>query len=201
VAPPRFLQMAMETGLIVPIDQWILLNATKQLTEWRRDMASARKVTVSVNLSAKLLEQQDLGAQIDRVLREAQLSPADLTLDVGESTPVAVLGALHQRGLKLHMDDFGTGDSWLRHLHRSEVDTVKLDRSFVDAAQGADRRILSHIVSIARDMGKTVIAEGVETAEQLRLVREAGCDSAQGYFFSPPLDAAKARNLLQLERV
>jgi diguanylate cyclase (GGDEF)-like protein/PAS domain S-box-containing protein len=201
VAPPRFLQMAMETGLIVPIDQWILLNATKQLTEWRRDMAAARKVTVSVNVSAKLLEQQDVGAQIDRVLKESQLAPADLTLDIGEATPTSVLGALHQRGLKLHMDDFGTGDAWLRHLHKSEVDTVKLDRSFVDAAQGADRRILSHIVSIARDMGKTVIAEGVETAEQLRLVREAGCDSAQGYFFSPPLDAAKARNLLQLERV
>ncbi|HEY2030524.1 MAG TPA: EAL domain-containing protein [Myxococcales bacterium] len=201
VTPPRFLQMAMETGLIVPIDQWMLLNSVKQLNEWRKDMAAARNLSMSVNVSQKLLEQQDLGAQIDRVLREAHLSPADLTLDVGEATPTAVLGELRQRGYKLHMDDFGKGESWLRHLHKSQVDTVKLDRSFVDATQGADRRILSHIVSIARDLGKTVIAEGVETAEQLRLVREAGCECAQGYFFSPPLDAAKARTLLQLERV
>ena len=201
VAPPRFLPMAMETGLIVSIDQWMLLNAAKQMTEWRRDMAFARKVSLSVNLSQNLLEQSDLGAQIERVLLEAQLAPGDLNLDIGESTPIAVLGELHQRGHKLHMDDFGTGESWLRHLHKSEVDTVKLDRSFVNAAPGTDRRVLSHIVSIARDLGKTVIAEGVETAEQLRLVREAGCDCAQGFLFSPPLDALKARSLLQLERV
>jgi EAL domain-containing protein (putative c-di-GMP-specific phosphodiesterase class I) len=201
VAPPRFLAMAMETGLIISIDQWMLLNAARQMNEWRRDLAFARKVSLSVNLSQNLLEQHDLGAQIDRVLIEAQLSPGDLNLDVGESTPIAVLGELHQRGLKLHMDDFGTGESWLRHLHKSEVDTVKLDRSFVNAAPGTDRRVLSHIVSIARDLGKTVIAEGVETAEQLRLVREAGCDCAQGFLFSPPLDALKARSLLQLERV
>jgi diguanylate cyclase (GGDEF)-like protein/PAS domain S-box-containing protein len=201
VAPPRFLAMAMETGLIVSIDQWILLASVKQLTEWRREMAFARKVSLSVNLSQKALEQHDLGAQIDRVLHEAQLAPADLNLDVGEATPIAILGDLHQRGLKLHMDDFGTGESWLRHLHKSEVDTVKLDRSFVNVAPGTDRRVLGHIVSVARDMGKTVIAEGVETADQLRLVREAGCDYAQGFFFSPPLDAAKARSLLQLERM
>jgi diguanylate cyclase (GGDEF)-like protein/PAS domain S-box-containing protein len=201
VAPPRFLAMAMETGLIVSIDQWMMLTATKQLTEWRREMAFARKVSLSVNVSQKLLEQRDLVAHIDRVLHEAQLLPSDLNLDVGESTPMAVLGELHQRGLKLHMDDFGTGESWLRHLHKSEVDTVKLDRSFVNAGAGTDRRVLSHIVSIARDLGKTVIAEGVETPEQLRLVREAGCDCAQGFLFSPPLDAAKARSLLQLERV
>jgi diguanylate cyclase (GGDEF)-like protein/PAS domain S-box-containing protein len=201
VAPPRFLAMAMETGLIVSIDQWMLLAAARQMHEWRRDMAFARKVSLSVNLSQNLLGQHDLGAQIDKVLLEAQLLPGDLNLDVGESTPIAVLGELHQRGVKLHMDDFGTGESWLRHLHKSEVDTVKLDRSFVNAAPGTDRRVLSHIVSIARDLGKTVIAEGVETAEQLRLVREAGCDCAQGFLFSPPLDALRARNLLQLERV
>jgi diguanylate cyclase (GGDEF)-like protein len=200
VPPARFLGMAQETGLIVGIDQWVLETASKQFHEWRREMASARKISLSVNVSQKMLEQSDLGAQLDRVLREAQLSPADLNLDVGESTPVSVLGELHQRGLKLHIDDFGTGNAWLRHLHKSEVDTVKLDRSFVNASASSDRQVLGHIVSIARDLGKTVIAEGVETADQLRMVREAGCDCAQGFFFSPPIDAVKARSLLQLER-
>jgi diguanylate cyclase (GGDEF)-like protein/PAS domain S-box-containing protein len=200
VPPSRFLAMAQETGLIVGIDQWVLETASKQFNQWRREMAFARKISLSVNVSQKMLEQRDLGAQLERVLKEAQMLPADLNLDVGESTPIAVLGDLHQLGLKLHIDDFGTGTAWLRHLHKTEVDTVKLDRSFVNASAGADRQVLGHIVSIARDLGKTVIAEGVETADQLRLVREAGCDCAQGFFFSPPIDAVKARSLLQMER-
>jgi diguanylate cyclase (GGDEF)-like protein/PAS domain S-box-containing protein len=200
VQPSRFLSIAMETGLIVGIDQWVLATASKQFNEWRRELVFTRKISLSVNVSQKMLEQRDLGAQLERELKEAQLSPADLNLDVGESTPMAVLGDLHSRGLKLHIDDFGTGHAWLRHLHKSEVDTVKLDRSFVNAGPGADRQVLSHIVSIARDLGKKVIAEGVETADQLRIVREAGCDWAQGYFFSPPIDAIKARSLLQLDR-
>ena len=103
-----------------------------------------------------------------------------------------MIAELHQRGLGLHMDDFGTGKSWLRHLHASEVDSIKIDRSFL-----SERQILSRLVSMARELGKKVIAEGVETAEQLRLVREVGCEQAQGFFFTPPLDVIKARSLLQ----
>jgi len=107
------------------------------------------------------------------------------------------LADLHQRGLKLHMDDFGTGQGWLRHLHKIEVDTIKIDRSFLAGGADRDRQVLTRIVQIARDLGKSVIAEGVETKEQARLVREVGCSFAQGYFFSPPLDPAKTRTLLQ----
>jgi EAL domain-containing protein (putative c-di-GMP-specific phosphodiesterase class I) len=203
VQPAKFLAMAMETGLIVSIDQWVLQTASRQLHDWRRELASAAQLSISVNFSQKLLEQRDLGTQIDRVLRDAHLAPRDLNLDINESSmsngdaPArGTLVELHRRGLGLHMDDFGTGKSWLRHLHANEVDSIKIDRSFLSGT-GADRQVLSRLVSIARDLGKKVIAEGVETAEQLDLVREVGCDSAQGFFFSPPLDVLHARTLLQ----
>ena len=199
VQPSKFLALATETGLIVSIDQWVLQTASRQLHDWRRELAGAAKLAISVNSSQKLLEQRDLAAQIDRVLRDAHLSPADLNLDISESSmnngdaPArGTIAELHQRGLGLHMDDFGIGKSWLRHLHASEVDLVKIDRSFL-----AERQILSKLVSMAREVGKKVIAEGVETAEQLRMVREVGCEQAQGFFFTPPVDAVRARSILQ----
>ena len=199
VQPVKFIALAMETGLIVAIDQWVLQTASRQLHDWRRELSGAARCSISVNFSQKLLEQRDLGAQIDRVLQETHLTPQDLNLDILESsmcngdTPSHLtLSELHQRGLGLHMDDFGLGKSWLKHLHSIEVDSIKVDRSFL-----ADRQVMTRLVSIARDLGKKVIAEGVETAEQLRMVREVGCDSAQGFFFTPPLDVLQARGLLQ----
>jgi EAL domain-containing protein (putative c-di-GMP-specific phosphodiesterase class I) len=198
VQPAKFLAMAMETGLIVSIDQWVLQTASRQLHDWRSELPTAARLSMSVNFSRNLLEQRDLGAQIDRVLLESHLEPADLNLDINESslsngdTPGGMLAELHQRGLGLHMDDFGIGNSWLRHLHNSKVDSIKIDRSLL-----ADRQVLGKLVSMARDLGKQVIAEGVETADQLRLVRDVGCDSAQGFFFTAPLDVLKARTLLQ----
>ena len=202
VPPAKFLTLAQETGLIVSIDQWVLQTASRQLHEWRRELASAAKMSLSVNFSQKLLEQRDLTAQIDRVLKEAQLAPADLNLDINESALGPdnggnMLTELHARGLKLHMDDFGLGQTWLRLLHKVEVDTIKIDRSFVTAGADRDRQVLGRIVSIARELGKTVIAEGVETAQQAKLVREVGCSLAQGFFFTQPLDANRARALLQ----
>ncbi len=202
VPPSKFLAMAMETGLIVSIDQWVLQNASRQMHDWRREIASANKLSLSVNFSQKLLEQRDLGTQIDRVLREWKIAPGDLNLDINESmlppdNGTSALAELHQRGVKLHMDDFGTGQAWLRHLHKTEVDTIKIDRSFISGGAEKDRQVLGRIVSIARDLGKTVIAEGVETKEQARVVREVGCAFAQGFFFSPPLDVTRTRSLLQ----
>ncbi len=197
VPPGKFLAMAAETGLIVAIDQWVLQTASRQLHDWRRELPTAARLALSVNFSQNLLEERDLCAQIDRVLKESELAPADLNLDINESslsngdTPGGMLADLHQRGFGLHMDDFGIGNAWLRHLHNSKVDSIKIDRSFL-----GDGQVLGRLVSIARDLGKQVIAEGVETAEQLRLVREVGCDSAQGFFFTPPLDVLKARTLL-----
>jgi len=200
--PAKFLGVAHETGLIASIDHWVLQTASRQLHEWRRDIATANRLSISVNFSRGVLEEADIGAQIDRVLREAQLVPADLNLDINESvlTPdngCNALMDLHQRGLKLHMDNFGTGQGWLRNLHKIEVDTIKIDRSFLAGGADRDRQVLTRIVQIARDLGKTVIAEGVETKEQAKMVREVGCSFAQGFFFSPPVDPAKTRTLLQ----
>jgi diguanylate cyclase (GGDEF)-like protein/PAS domain S-box-containing protein len=205
VAPPQFLPLAIETGLIASIDQWVLQTASRQLHEWRTELTEASRVSLSVNCSQRLLEQRDVASQIDRVLRDSELLPSDLNLDISESALAAgsaspgLLAELRTRGLSLHMDDFGTGQAWLRHLHGNELDSVKIDRSFVSSltAMGGDRKVLRSIVSIAQELGKKVIAEGVETAEQLRWVREAGCDSAQGFFFSAPLDGLRARSLLQ----
>lgn len=200
--PAKFLGVAHETGLIASIDHWVLQTASRQLHDWRRDIATANRLSISVNFSRGVLEEADIGAQIDRVLREAQLVPADLNLDINESvlTPdngCNALMDLHQRGLKLHMDNFGTGQGWLRNLHKIEVDTIKIDRSFLAGGADRDRQVLTRIVQIARDLGKTVIAEGVETKEQAKMVREVGCSFAQGFFFSPPVDPAKTRMLLQ----
>ncbi len=203
VPPAKFLELATETGLIISIDRWVLLTASRQLHEWRRELGDLERLTISVNMSQKLLEQQDLPVQIDRMLREAQIEPGDLNLDINEISygPDNHLAALHQRGLGLHMDDFGIGQQWLRHLYSDEVDSVKIDRSFITASAGADRQVLKRIVSIARDLGKKVIAEGVETAEQLKYVREVGCDSAQGYFFTTPIDGGDASSLLKTSHI
>jgi diguanylate cyclase (GGDEF)-like protein/PAS domain S-box-containing protein len=202
VPPSKFIVMAQETGLIVSIDQWVLQTASRQLHDWRLEIATANRLSISVNFSRNLLEQADVGAQTERVLRESHLVPGDLNMDINESVlapdnGIDTLADLHQRGLKLHMDDFGTGQGWLRHLHKIEVDTIKIDHSFLAGGADRDRQVLTRIVQIARDLGKSVIAEGVETKEQARLVREVGCSFAQGFFFSPPLDPAKTRTLLQ----
>jgi len=202
VPPSKFIGLAMEMGLIMNIDRWVLQTASRQLHDWRREIATANRLSISVNFSRNLLDEADVGAQIDRVLKESQLVPGDLNMDINESALAAdngcdALADLHQRGLKLHMDDFGMGQGWLRHLHKVEVDSIKMDRSFLAGGADRDRQVLTRIVQIARDLGKTVIAEGVETKEQARLVREVGCSFAQGFFFSPPLDPAKTRTLLQ----
>jgi diguanylate cyclase (GGDEF)-like protein/PAS domain S-box-containing protein len=202
VPPSKFIVLAQETGLIIAIDQWVLQTASRQLHDWRLEIATANRLSISVNFSRNLLEQADVGAQTERVLRESHLVPGDLNMDINESVlapdnGIDTLADLHQRGLKLHMDDFGTGQGWLRHLHKIEVDTIKIDHSFLAGGADRDRQVLTRIVQIARDLGKSVIAEGVETKEQARLVREVGCSFAQGFFFSPPLDPAKTRTLLQ----
>src|SRR5262249_2361235 len=134
VPPAKFLSLATETGLIVSIDQWVLRTASRQLHDWRRELSGAAKPAISVNSSPNLLEERDLAAQIERMLNEAHLAPADLNLDINESSmnngdaPArGMIVELHQRGLGLHMDDFGIGKSWLRHLHASEVDSIKID--------------------------------------------------------------------------
>ena len=202
VSPERFLALAVETGLIVGIDHWMMQTASRQLQSWRSNLGDLGDLTMSVNLSDKMLGHRDLPGQIDTLLREAHLRPKDLILDITEAAmteggvPAGTLSSLHSRGIGLHADDFGIGTSWLRQLHTLEVDSIKIDRSFLAGKGTEDRRVLGHLVAIARELGKTVIAEGVETDQQFRFLKEVGCDSAQGYLFSNPVDAEQTLSLL-----
>lgn len=200
VPPDQFLDLAVETGLIVPLDEWVLKTASHQLRDWRRELASAAGVALSVNLSQELLQRKDLDRQIGRALQEASLAPGDLNVDISERALAnpAPLVALRAAGVGLHMDDFGSGSGWLSHLHSREIDSVKLDQAYLSqlTPAGGDR-VLRSIVALAQSLGKRVVAEGIETEDQLASVRAAGCNSAQGYLFSRPLSAVEARVLLQ----
>ncbi len=200
VPPAQFGPFAEETGLIVPIGRWLLAQASRDLEGWRR-LPGHGTLRLHVNLSSKQLLQVDLLEHIDGLLREHQLAPGDLAVELSERTlqegePMAV--RLRGRGLRLLVDDFGSGSSSLASLHHFQLDSLKIDQAlFVGApARSQAPDLVRTIVALARELGKPVVAEGVETAEQLAFLKELGCPAAQGFFFSPPLDGEAARELL-----
>jgi diguanylate cyclase (GGDEF)-like protein/PAS domain S-box-containing protein len=204
MAPDQFVPFAEETGLIVPIGRWLLQQAGKDLRRCRQ-APQAGRLALHVNLSSKQLLQGDLLDNIDEVVKEHHLAPADLALEFtehvlrqSEDSPRR-LAQLHKRGVQLLMDDFGSGSSSIRSLHQFECDSVKIDRSLFSggAPRGEAPELVRTIMALARDMGKPVVAEGVETVEQLRFLREVGCSAAQGYYFSPPVDGDVAYSLLE----
>jgi len=204
MAPDQFVPFAEETGLIVPIGRWLLQQAGRDLQRCRQ-APSAGRLMLHVNLSSKQLLQGDLLENIDDVVKEHHLDPADLGLELTESVlrqsedSPRRLAQLHGRGVRLLMDDFGAGSSSIRSLHQFECDSVKIDRSlFIGGApRGEAPELVRTIMAVARDMGKPVVAEGVETVEQLRFLREVGCSAAQGYYFSPPIDGDAACALVE----
>jgi EAL domain-containing protein (putative c-di-GMP-specific phosphodiesterase class I) len=175
------------------------------MREWQKLYRLSDAVTVSVNLSGRQFSQADLIEQVSSVLSETGLSPFSLKLEITESmvaenidTAIGMLAELRRLGVGLSIDDFGTGYSSLSHLHRFPIDTLKIDRSFVtqmtDNAENAE--IVRTIVTLARSLGMDVIAEGVERGEQLRQLRELGCDYGQGYLFSKPVAGVQAIELV-----
>ncbi len=198
--PAEFIPLAEETGLIVPLGQWGLAEACRQLVEWRRTGSEPlQKARISVNLSAKQLEQAELIGQVEKVLAETGLPPACLRLEVTESsviadTPAAQRNmlALEKLGVGLHMDDFGTGYSSLDYLQRFPFDTLKIDRSFVRgiAYDHDSRLIVGSILALARSFGMDVVAEGIEDADQLEELKTMGCPCGQGFYFARPMDPA-----------
>jgi len=201
IAPEHFIPLADETGLIVPIGRWLLSQAGRDFESCRR--AGSEALTLNVNLSSRQLQHSDLMEHIDGTLAEHSLQPEELVLELSENTlqkeeHAGRIGELRERGVRLYMDDFGTGACSLNSLLRLQLDSLKIDRSLFSGGspRGQAPELVRTIVALARDMGTQVVAEGVETAEQLGFLRELGCAAAQGFYFSPPVDGAEACSLV-----
>jgi diguanylate cyclase (GGDEF)-like protein/PAS domain S-box-containing protein len=204
LSPVRFIGQAEETGLIVPIGDWVLRTACAQAAAWRE--AGLGDLRIAVNLSARQFGQHDLTQSIATTLRETGLPPHLLELELTESLvmtdidhAVALLGELKVLGILLALDDFGTGHSSLLYLKRLPIDTLKIDQSFVrDIAHVPDdAAIVVSIISLAHNLKRQVIAEGVETREQLDYLERHGCREMQGYYFSKPVPADEFEQLLR----
>ena len=204
VAPGDFLPLAEETGMVIPIDLWVLREACQQTRRWQDKFRLDPPIRISVNLSSKQFLQQGLVEQVREVLQSTALDPSSLTLEITESAIMeasdiagATLDRLKALDIQLYMDDFGTGYSSLSYLHRLPIDTLKIDRSFVHnlGMDGENSVIVHTIVTLARVLGMEVIAEGIETGEQLAQLRALKCDHGQGFFFARPLTVADAEAL------
>jgi len=202
VSPGEFIPLAEQLGVIGELGEWVLREACRQAREWHR---AGLPATVAVNLSPHQFRQRELMQRILAVLDETGLPPRLLELEITESTlmedvdaAVATLRWLHDAGIQVAVDDFGTGYSSLSYLKRFPIDTLKVDRSFVrDITEDTDdRAIVTAIIAMAHSMALKVVAEGVETAEQLELLRTLGCDVVQGFFYSPGVPAPEAGELL-----
>ena len=199
VSPGDFIPIAEETDVIVQIDRWVLRKACEQMVAWRDILPEGDSLSVSVNLSSKQFMRPDLVDYIAKVLAETGMDPAMLKLEITESAVMAnpnsaavILGRLKAMGHELMIDDFGTGYSSLNYLHSFPIDRLKIDRYFIsklDPESGMDLEITRTIVTLAHNLGLTVVAEGVETAEQLNILKSLECDYCQGYYFSRPLPA------------
>ncbi len=207
--PSEFIPLAEETGLILPLGDWGLREACRQMVKWReRGNPQLAGVRISVNLSARQFEQADLVERVREVLEETRLSPASLRLEVTESSliadaPAAVetMRELGRLGVGLHMDDFGVGYSSLQYLRSFPFDTLKIDRSFIReiARNRESQQIVRSILELASSFGLDVVAEGIENAEQLEELKSMGCPCGQGYYFARPMDARSIDALLQSE--
>lgn len=205
ISPADFIPIAEDTGLIIPLGWWVLQEACRQLRAWQVQCLTCPPLTISVNLSVKQFAQPNLVEQITRILHETNLEPWNLKLEITESVLLKatesvadVMQQLKSLGVSLSLDDFGTGYSSLSYLHRFPINTLKIDRSFISGV-GNDLdtwEIVRAIAMMAHALGMDVIAEGVETKEQLSRIKALKCKYVQGYFFSKPVNSATAGELI-----
>jgi EAL domain-containing protein (putative c-di-GMP-specific phosphodiesterase class I) len=200
ISPTVFIPLAEKIGCIHQLGMWVLKQACQQLYIWQQQFPTHPPLTISVNLSALQLLEANLVEEVQQVLQEAQIAPQSLKLEITESAlienqeiAIVVLGRLRALGIQLYVDDFGTGYSSLGRLQELPIDVLKIDRSFI---QGKQWDISETIILLAAKLGLDVIAEGVETAEDLEALQSSGCQKMQGYFFSKPVDGQAAATLI-----
>jgi diguanylate cyclase (GGDEF)-like protein/PAS domain S-box-containing protein len=205
LGPKEFISVAEDTGLIRELGWWSLREACCRISEWKAHLSPGRELVVSVNLSIKQFMQPNLVENIGALLKELKLSPQLLKLEITESTvmedPSTAIHMLQQMkalGIRLAIDDFGTGYSSLSYLHRFPLDTLKIDRSFISGAACGENgmEIARTIMPLAKNLRLDVVAEGVETAEQVQELKNLDCKYAQGFFFSKPLSRDEAEAML-----
>jgi diguanylate cyclase (GGDEF)-like protein len=205
VPPSEFVPLAEDTGLIVPIGEWVLAEACRQLQRWTSPVVGDEPLTLAVNLSIKQFAKPGLDARIAELLEQTGFPAQRLALEVTESVIIdqpeaakTVLESLKALGLKVHMDDFGTGYSSLSYVHQLPLDGLKVDRAFVSRMDLDDRsrQLVRTVLQLARSIGLDAVAEGVSTLAQLAELRRLDCDFGQGFLFSPPIDAAAMGQLI-----
>jgi diguanylate cyclase (GGDEF)-like protein/PAS domain S-box-containing protein len=206
VPPLEFIPLAEETGLIVPLGGWILRQACRQLAEWQRIRGGGEPFVMNVNLSSRQLVREAIAEEVAAAVDESGIRASWLVLEVTEtvlmSDPVAAanaLGQIRDLGVRVALDDFGSGYSSLSHLRRFPIDIVKIDKSFVDdvAGEGAESAIARGIIDLGKAMNIQTVAEGIEVDVQAEILRSLGCDLGQGYFFSRPMESAAWAGLLR----
>lgn len=204
--PNEFLPVAEDFGWMDTLGWWVLREACRQAHEWNTTLNSTVPLSMSVNIASTQLERGELLMHVRDILQETCLLPTALKLEMTETTWIEnsdtvmdVIRELRTTGIQFAMDDFGTGYSSLSYLHQFPVQTLKIDRSFISRMQPNDKnvKIVQTIVALAQNLGLSIVAEGVENEKQLELLRLLGCDFGQGYYFSPPVDAHAAEQLLR----
>ena len=205
IEPDVFVPLAERSGAIGPLSWWIIRKACQQARAWQLSDPKFADLSISVNVSSRLLAEPDFAARMTAILQETGLAPGTLHLEITENAllqheaiTIAELAALQADGVKVHLDDFGTGYSSLSYLNRFRYDTIKIDRSFIASMPDAprSRRIVDALISLATVLGMGVIAEGVETEEQAANLRALNCHIAQGFLFSKPVPPEAAQALL-----
>jgi len=206
ISPNQFIPIAEQTGLIVPLGEWVLQQACQQLQQWQQHCDEPASLTISINLSVIQLRQTEILSTIDRLLQKTCVNPRQLKLEITETAIMEnapwvtnVLRGLRTRHISLMVDDFGTGYSSLSYLHTFPFDALKIDQSFVGRL-GTDQHsieIIRTILLLARNLNKMVVAEGIETPHQLKHLQQLGCEQGQGYLFARPMDALTTETFLQ----
>ncbi|QLL29638.1 EAL domain-containing protein [Thermosynechococcus sichuanensis E542] len=204
VSPSEFMTVAEETGLILPISWWVMAEACRQMQRWSKVFPRSRSLSISVNLSGRHFQQADLLLNLRSILSETEFPAERLRLEVTEGIlidnkeiAIATLEEIRAMGIGLYMDDFGTGYSSLSYLHRFPIDTIKIDRTFISAlnSEESSATIVHTILMLAHSLRLKVVAEGIETRQQYRVLQALGCNYGQGYFFAHPLSAPQVEQL------